>query len=179
MGSKKVMGVDCSSKSFAFSLFKGEKLFYYGEVFFDDITLDPRMGAANDKMRAVRKLFGEVDEIYYESPVYIQNKQTVIALSMMLGAALSPFLNEKTKTFRTHPIVWQRDMNPALTKFEKDKIKSAHKDKSASWVKEAIRKEHKARSIKKANDMFGTSVTSDNVSDAILIGAFGAEFGAD
>lgn len=169
----KIMGVDCSSKSFAFSLWDDGELKKWGEIFFDDMTLDQRMGSANRQMWAVAKIFGPVDKIYYESAVYIQNKQTVISLAMMLGAALSPFVKDGTKSFPTPPIVWQRDMNPALTKAEKKEIADANSERSTSWIKEAYRKEHKRRGIEKVKALHNITVTSDNVSDAILVGGWG------
>lgn len=168
-----IMGVDCSSKSFAFSIFKDGELRRYGEVRFEDGDIFRRMHNANKQMQAMADVFGKIDAIYFESSVFIQNKQTVILLAESLGAALSPLTGEGTQVYRTPVLQWQRVMNPALSKDDRAKIEKNNPDKSKSWIKERIRQEHKARGIQKVKELFGVEVTSNDISDAILIGLFG------
>lgn len=170
-----IMGVDCSSKSFAFSIFVKGELAHYGEVKFGSGDIYTRMMHANQRLSAMIKEYPKIDAIYFESSVYIQNKKTVILLSYVLGAALSSIIDADTIVVPTPVISWQAAHNPALTKAEKEKIAKANPGRSKTWLADAARKEHKARGIEKVRETYGVTVPSDDVSDAILIGQFGVD----
>lgn len=172
---KRVLGIDCSSKSFAFALFDDGKLVHYGQVFFDTGDIFSRMHHANKQMQALSHILKDIDAVYFEAAVYIQNKQSVISISYVMGAALSPLLNDNTIVKQVPPITWQRIMNPALTKTEKETLAKENPDRSQSWLKALYRKEHKARGIAKAKELYGVAVESDDVSDAILVGGYGVK----
>lgn len=172
---KRIMGVDCSSNSFAFSVFEGDVLKHYGDIRFGKGDIHHRINRAQEQIRAMKPVWGDIDSIYYESAVYIQNKQTVILLSMALGAAIAPVVTDDTLVFPTHPMNWQRTMNPPFTKEQRVKIADKYQDKSASWIKNKTRLLHKEKSIRQVEKLYGVVTTSDDVSDAILIGAWGAK----
>ena len=169
----RVVGIDCSSKSLAFAVFDDGELIKYGEILFGKGDVYERMHRAVSEMTALAEFFGKADAISYEAPVYINNRKTVITLSMVLGAALSPLLKPGTLVYPTPPIVWQRFMNPALTKDERAEIANKHSDKSKAWIKAKIRETHKQRGVDKVQELYGVKVASDDVSDALLVGAYG------
>lgn len=169
----RVVGIDCSSKSLAFAVFEDGRLIKYGEILFGKGDIYERMHRAVTEITALAEFFGKADAIYYESPVYINNRKTVITLSMVLGAAISPLLKAGTMVYPTPPITWQRIMNPALTKEERAAIAKQHTGKSTTWIKAKVREAHKQRGIDAVKSLYGVEVTSDDVSDAVLIGSYG------
>lgn len=167
------MGIDCSTKTLAYSVFKGGKLFCYGEVDFSDGDIYRRMHTANSQMLAVVEMMGHIDAVYFEPPVYLNNRQTVILLSYMVGAALSPLLKTGTQVYPTSVLSWQKELNPSLSKADRESIGKANDGRSKSWIKDRIRAEHKQRGIEKVKELFDVEVRSNDVSDAILIGEYG------
>lgn len=168
-----IMGVDCSSKSFAFSVFENGKLQYYGEIEFDSGDIYKRIYEARQRLDAWMHIIPPIDAVYFESSAYINNNQTFKILSYMLGAALSAVINEGTEVYPTAILSWQKDLNPPLLKSERVKIEQDNPGRSKSWVKEKIRQEHKLRGIRKVKEIFDVEVESNDTSDAILIGYYG------
>ena len=62
--------------------------------------------------------------------------------------------------------------NKRLTTAEKDAIRAATPDKSASWYKTQERQFRKQRTIKFVNERYGLKVDDDDIADAICIGAW-------
>lgn len=166
----RVMGVDCSSNSFAFSIFEHGTLTMWGEIDFKGRNLYERLGSGQRRISALRDQL-QVDKIVFESAVYVQNKKTVILLAYSLGAALSPLISEDTAIDEIPPVVWQKAIgNMPFTKAEKAAVVKEHSDKSAAWVKDKIRNMRKQRTIDWVEKEFGVVVESDNVADAIGVG---------
>ena len=169
---KRIMGADCSTQSFAFSIFDEKRLESYGEIFFDGPTVFHRLADAQRKIRAL-SLDLNVDMVYIESAVYVQNKRTVILLAYAFGAIMAALIdNGANDVEEIRPMDWQRAIgNPPLTKAEKQKIDKENPDRSASWLKNKYRNHRKQRTIDWVNNKFGITIESDNVADAIALGA--------
>lgn len=176
----RLIGVDCSTNSFAFSVFEGEKLIQWGELSFGKGDILHRINNANRVLNAMLDSgqFGDFDSIYFESAAYIQNKQTVILLAYAFGAAVSPFVKPGVKAEGVTPITWQNYIgNKAFTKAEKLQLRKDNPGKTESWYKEEMRKIRKGRNIQFVKDKFGVDVDSDNIADAICVGWYGTKHG--
>jgi hypothetical protein len=172
----RVLGVDCSSNSFAFSLYIDGKLDTYGEIEFGTGTLLERIGEANHRINAAYELLDtfHVDKIVIEAATFINNRKTVIDLAYSFGAALSPIIRRGVTVETVPPITWQSFIgNKSFTKVEKDSLAKQYPDKSVSWLKNQTRELRKQRTIDWVKSEHGVIVESDDVADAIGIGFWG------
>lgn len=168
-----VLGIDASTNSLAFCLFEDGKPSRWGEITFKGKTTFERLSDGQKKAAAMADIL-EADLIMIEGAVYVQNKKTVILLAYAFGAIISALMARGAMVEEISPMTWQNAINnKALTKAEKEKIKSENPGKSASWYSNANREFRKSRTMKWVQDTYGISVDSDNVSDAIAISAIG------
>lgn len=169
-----VMGIDCSSKTFAFSIFEQGTLTMWGEIDFYGANLYERMGSGQRRIAAFADKV-RVDKVVYEGAVFINNRKTVVDLAYSYGAAISPFIRPGVAVETVPAITWQNAIgNKAFTTAEKAAVKKQYPDKSDSWRKNHIRELRKQRTIDWVKKEFGVTVTSNDVSDAIAIGWFEA-----
>lgn len=174
---KRVMGVDCSSQSFAFAIFDDEELVQWGEVKFDGKTAFHRLADGQNKVRAMKDIL-DADKVLVESAIYVQNKKTVILLAYSLGAIIAALINSGSVVDEISPTQWQYFIgNKPLTRTEKKAIMDETPGKSASWYASQYREERKRRTKAWVKKQFGLDIDSDNVSDAIGIGWFGVKSG--
>ena len=166
----RVMGADCSTQSFAFSIFDDGALVQWGEVFFVGRTVFERLADGQRKVRALKKEL-QIDKVVIESAVFVQNKKTVILLAYAFGAIMAALIDAGAEVQEISPLVWQRWAgNPPLTKAEKLAIVNETPSKSVSWYQTKYREFRKQRNVDNVNAKFGIHVASDNVADAISIG---------
>jgi Holliday junction resolvasome RuvABC endonuclease subunit len=166
----RVMGVDCSTMSFAFSIYDDKKLVQWGEIKFVGKNVFERLADGQDKVRALRDVL-QVDKVAIESAVYVQNKKTVILLAYAFGAIISALVQSGAEVIEVSPMVWQNAIgNKVLTKAEKSAIVEANPDKSKSWYTAANRDFRKARTARWVKDTLGPDIDNDNVTDAIALG---------
>lgn len=172
-GHKRVMGVDCSTKSFAFSIFDDGQLVKYGEIFFDGSTVFHRLADGQRKVRAIRDHL-KPDLVVFESAVMVRNQKTVISMAYAFGAIIAALIDGGAEVVEVVPTKWQYYIkNMALTKGEKEKIKKDNPGKSASWYQNAGRELRKQRTKDWVLKEYGVSIESDNISDSIGLGHFG------
>lgn len=172
----RLLGIDCSTQTIAFSVFEDENLLHWGELSFGKGDLFHRLNNANRMINASldQSQFQNIDKVVYESAAYIQNKQTVILLAHAFGAAISPFVLPGVEAEGVVPMTWQSYIgNKVFTKAEKDGLRTRFPGKKDSWYKDQMRKERKQRTMDFVKDKFGVETTSDNVADAIAIGWWG------
>lgn len=162
-----VLGVDCSTNSFAFCLMDKDGPVRWGELKFKGGSVFERLAYAQRNISAMRATL-KADLVVFEGAIYVQNKKTVILLAYAFGAVVSALMNDGARIEEVSPMAWQNYLgNKALTKAEKDAIRQATPDKSKSWYDDANRKYRKQRTMNWAKDTYGIEVASDNVSDAI------------
>lgn len=162
-----VLGVDCSTNSFAFCLMGKDGPIRWGELNFKGSNVFERLAYAQRNVAAMKQHLA-ADLVVFEGAIYVQNKRTVILLAYAFGAVISALINDGAKVEEVSPMEWQNHLgNKALTKLEKDDIRTRNPDKSKSWYDNANRKYRKSRTMDWAKRTYGISVTSDNVSDAI------------
>jgi len=164
-----IMGADCSTKSFAFSVFDNGSLIKWGEITFKGNTVFERLADGQKKVRLLKQQF-KVDRVVIESAVFVQNKKTVILLAYSFGAIIAALIDGGAVVEEVSPLVWQRAIqNPPLTKPEKQAIVDANPDKSKAWYTNANRLFRKHRTRVWVRDTYGIDIDNDNVTDAIAI----------
>lgn len=165
-----VMGIDNSTRSCAWSLFKGTKLVDYGEVVFVGKDTHERLVGMAEALADLKAKCDSVDVICIEKTTFVQSKQTAILMGMAAGAVISHIANKRTKIVEVGPTVWQKYIgNGILTAKEKKSIKEANPGKSLSWFKAEYRRFRKQRTIDFVLKTYGVSVDNDNQSDSIAL----------
>lgn len=169
-GVQRVMGADCSTHSFAFSIFDDGKLVQWGEIKFKGNSVFERLADGQKKVSALKE-FLDVDLVAIEAAVYVQNKKTVILLAYAFGAIISALVQSGAKVIEIPPMEWQNAIgNKVLTKAEKSAIVEANPGKSKSWYSNANRNFRKARTARWVAMTLGPEIDNDNVTDAIALG---------
>lgn len=171
---KRVMGVDCSTQSFAFSIFDDGVLVQWGEIEFVGKTVFERLADGQAKVSALKSSL-VADRVMIESAVFVQNKKTVILLAYAFGAIISALVNNGAVVDEANPLLWQRYIgNPPLTRAEKESIVKGNPGKSKSWYSAKYRDFRKNRTRQWVKKKFGLDIESDNITDAIGLGYYGA-----
>lgn len=167
---QRVMGIDCSTKTIAFTIFDGEDFLKCGEVNFEGATVFERVYDANAKTLA---LFDEFrpDFVAIEAAIMVRSTSVAIKMAYVFGAVIAALLKKGAKVIEVTPISWQSYIgNKNLTKAEKDAIKTEFPGKTASWYQNKGRLMRKQRTIDFAREKFGIELKSDNVADSLGIG---------
>lgn len=163
------MGIDTSTKGFAFCIIKDGKAVKWGKIDFAGDKMFKRLIDAQKKLSAIAGEF-EAEYLFFESAAFIQNKKTVILLAMALGAIIPSVVTADTIVDDIPPITWQNTIgNKAFTKAEKEELKKAYPDKSESWRKEKMREIRKGRTRTWVNENLGIDSEIDDVTDAAAI----------
>lgn len=168
---RKLLGVDASTHSFAWALFEGKKLINYGEITFVGKTTFERLADAQRKVYAMRDQL-ECDEVVIEAATMVANKKTVIMMAYAFGAIISALARPGVNVREVPPITWQYAIaNKPLTREEKVQIKKDNPGRKESWLKNEAREIRKRRTMDWVAKNYGVTVDSNNISDAIAIGA--------
>lgn len=176
----RILGVDCSSNKFAYSVFDDGDLVRHGMFTFGKGDAWHRF---NNAQRVINRMidlgeFDDVDAVYVEAAVYVNNRRTVILLAHAFGAALSPLARPGVKMHEVPAITWQNFIgNKVFSKAEKEELKKNNPGKSASWYKEAMRKERKQRTRRWVKETYGLDIDDDDLTDAIGVGHYGVHHG--
>ena len=168
---KRVVGLDCSTKSLAFAVFEDGEPVTCGEVWFEGEDVLDRLDDAGDKTKAlVDSGVLKADYIVMEAAIYANNMQVAIKLAYVFGAVLRELMTQNPVVVQKAPISWQTAIgNPNLTKEEKEAIKRDNPNKSQNWYQGEGRRIRKERTMDIARGYFDIAAGSDNVSDAVGI----------
>lgn len=166
---QRVMGIDCSTKSIAFTVFDGETFNKCGEVFFEGATVFDRAYDAHKKTLATFEYL-KPDFVAIEAAIMVRSTSVAIKMAYVFGAVIAALLQQGAKVIEVPPISWQSFIgNKNLTKVEKDAIKKEFPGKSTSWYQNKGRLMRKQRTIDFAKREFGIELDSDNVADSLGI----------
>ena len=170
----RIMGIDCSTNTVAFSIFDNGIPEICGEIEFKGATVFERLNDAREKVQAmVDQDIMVANYIGIESAIMVANQQTAIKLAYVYGAVMGVLMQNKATVVEVPPITWQSFIgNPNLKPAEKLALRAANPGKSEAWYKEAGRKMRKQRTLDIARQHFTIPGGSDNVGDAIGIGLY-------
>src|SRR5688572_17943787 len=112
----------------------------WGELKFKGGSVFERLAYAQRNVAAMKQTL-KADLVVFEGAIYVQNKRTVIMLAYAFGAVISALMNDGAKVEEVSPLEWQNYIgNKALTRVEKDDIRTRNPGKSKSWYDDANRK---------------------------------------
>jgi Holliday junction resolvasome RuvABC endonuclease subunit len=164
------MGIDASTQSLAFAVFKDRELVKYGKINFSGNSSYDRLADSQSKIIALADDF-DVDYIAIEKAIMVRSTDTAIKLGMAIGVIIASVLHKGTEVVEVAPISWQSYIgNNNYTKAKKGEVKRANPGKSDSWIRNEIRERRKQYTIDYCNKKFKISNDDNDVSDAIGIG---------
>jgi hypothetical protein len=164
----RVLGVDCSTRSLAFSIIKDGELEAYGEIYFRETTPNARLYAMRKQLEDLVTIFGEIDYVGFEQAVKVVSVTTMIALAESFGVAKSVLMELGAKLVEVTPLAWQSYIgNPNLSAAGREKFYEDHPEfKTKSQRSSAIRQYRKNKTIDFMEEKTGVRVISDNISDS-------------
>lgn len=168
----KTLGIDCSTRSLAFAIFDGREPLRAGEIFFEGGTVFERLKDAHEKVPALMKSgILEFNHICFEGAILVgNNSKTGISLAYVYGAVMGGLMDSGVKVRTVAPLTWQAYIgNPNLKKAERDAIKLANPNRSASWYQNAGREVRKQKTLAFSRQFFEIPSDSDNIGDAVGI----------
>ncbi|QWT29966.1 RuvC-like resolvase [Streptomyces phage TunaTartare] len=160
---KRVMGIDCSTHSLAFTIFHNRKPIQWGKIEFDGADVFERLEDAANKLRAVKDSFN-VDYIAFEGAIMakVKNPDVTIKLAMVYGACIAELMRKNVKVVTVQPLSWQSFIgNPNFKTAEKNALKAEFPGMSASWYSTKIRAIRKQRTM----DIFNKKWPEMNLTD--------------
>lgn len=173
---KRVMGIDCSTHSLAFTVFYNRRPERWGKIEFVGNDVFERMRDAARKMHELSELF-EVDYIVFESAILakVSNADTTIKLAMVYGVCIAELMNQGTKVVTAKPLEWQSFIgNPNFTKKQKDAVKAERPGMSATWYSNEIRSRRKQITMDFFNKKWPVlDLTDNDVGDSMGLAYFG------
>jgi len=173
-----ILGLDCSTKSLAFSKWHRGEFVTCGEIFFEGASAQKRLGfihATIPSMVASGML--KADVVVLEGAVFVgNNPKTAISLSYMFGAIMGAFNACDMPVSKVEPLKWQTFIgNPNLKAEEKTQIRKEFPGKSDTWYKTKGREMRKHKTLVWARQFAQIESGSDNVGDAVGVGYFGVK----
>lgn len=164
-----VLGIDASTRSVAFCLYKNNKPVKWGEVFFDGGDVYERILDAKRKVRGIMNQIPS-DFVAIEAAIMVRSANTGLKMAYIFGAIMAELISDGRRVVEVHPITWQSYIgNKNFTKAEKLEIQKKYPGKTANWYKAKGREIRKQKTIDFCKEL-GIVVESDNVADACGIG---------
>jgi hypothetical protein len=169
---KRIMAIDASTNSLAFSIFDGGKLECFGKVNFVGTVTYEKVVDAGAKIKAFFDAYAkDIDAIVIEHTVFMNSPKTAADLALVQGAILGAAGVRKIKSVA--PITWQNYIgNKKPSKEDLAKIKLDNPGKSDSWIKTQVREQRKQKTIHFIEVQYDRIVKDNDVADAIGIGHY-------
>lgn len=166
-----VMGLDISTQSIAFAIFKKQKPLRCGEIFLNGGDEYERAQDARMKVTALTQCgILKADYIAIERAVFVNNMAVALKLATVFGAVVGSL---DGKVYGFTPLEWQSGIgNPSFKKADKEAFKKDNPGKSETWYKAQIREIRKQKTLTFARQHFPVTTGSDNVGDAIGLAYF-------
>lgn len=162
----RILGIDASTKSYAWCLIEEGKIVDYGEYEFDGSSIYEKMQSA--KKAAVELAAKAPEYCAIEQIVFVNNRAVTIKLAYFVGIMMGEMAGIETVFDDVSPMTWMNYIgNGRFTKEEKLELKKANPDKTKTWHKNNRRKVRKQRTMDWVKEEYGVDVDNDNIADAI------------
>lgn len=162
----RVMGIDASTNSIAFTIFFNRKPVRWGKIAIQGSDIYQKIGDANAKIYALYKEF-PVDYIAIESAVFVKSPKVAIDLAYVYGSIVGVLVSLGCETITVAPTTWQFHIgNKLLTKVEKENLKVEFPSKSVSWYSNKGREIRKQRTMDYFNKKWPMNLTDNDVGDS-------------
>jgi Holliday junction resolvasome RuvABC endonuclease subunit len=171
---KRILAIDASTSSLAFSLFDSKELVSFGKIKYTGITTYDKVIDACKKTKGFLDAYQSIDAIVIEHTVFMNSPKTAADLALVQGALLGAAgLSGVSIIKSVAPITWQNYIgNKKLTKEEKLEVRKEYPGKSESWYKTHERNLRKEKTINYINIQYDRVVSDPDVADAIGIGHY-------
>lgn len=169
----RVISIDASTNSLAFSYFDNGRLVKYGKIRFNGTDAFYKAGDACKKSIPFFKKVS-ADAVVIEGAIYSNSPKTAMQLSLVQGAILAAAQVSGIRIVKAvTPVQWQSYIgNNLLTVEEKQFIIKKNPGRTSSWYKTKQRETRKNKTISLVNKKFKIKVDDDDVADAIGLGWF-------
>lgn len=170
-----VLGIDASTKSFAYCLIKGEAPVEWGIINYKGKDRFQRALDSANKVDAFVSKFGRIDKVVQEQAVGSVNQQTGLFLAQAYGVTMPSLLRVTNDYSMVGPNEWQAALGVKI--MTPTQIKAQWPDHTKSWYSEKTRELKKQRTIDWVKGRWGIELTYDmnDISDAIGICSWAAK----
>lgn len=166
-----VLGVDASTKSYAWCLLKGDKIVSQGEEVFDGASMYQKMRAAQKAAEKLAELKPEFCAL--EQAVFVNNRAVTIKLSYFYGILMGAMAANEIPFDDVPPMTWMNYIgNPRFSKAEQMAFKKDNPKRTKNWYKDQFRLQRKQRTMDWVMEEYGIEVDNDNIADAIGVATY-------
>jgi Holliday junction resolvasome RuvABC endonuclease subunit len=170
-----IMGVDMSSKTIAYSVFKKDKVWKLnqrGKIEISGESTFEKCGDIIEKFSGLLKIL-KPELIIFESSSYVNNNAVMKQLSMVFGAASGCAARYGIEVIDIPPVTWQSFIgNPPNSKKYKEKFLHDNPEVTQSKAKVMMREQRKNRTIDFVLENMGIVAEDDDIADAICVGYY-------
>lgn len=169
LDTSRVLGLDVSTKSIAFSVMDDGVLDSYGKLYIVGDDIWEKAADANRKTYSLLQL-NKPTHVAIESAVYVNNKSVIIKLSYIYGSIGGVVGAKGYSMTDVTPLAWGKFIdNPVNDKARRDALAKEYPDKSKSWLKNEARRRRKQYTMDWIKENLGADVEDDDVADAIAV----------
>ena len=164
-----VLGIDASTNSVAFCLFKNNVPYKWGKIEFAGADIYEKIYDAKVKMHAMLDEL-KSDYIAIEGAVLVRSPDAVIKLSYVYGVVIAELMHSGSKVIAISPTSWQAYIgNKNPTKADKQAVRIEFPGRSDSWYKNKIRETRKQRTVDYFNKKYNLNSLDFDVADSFGI----------
>lgn len=172
----RIMGVDASTKSFAYCLMENGKILSYGQYFYEGSNLIERLSDSLLKHQAIANMdeFKDIDYVVFEAAVNVRSQSTLIAMAKSFGIAEAIWASKGAIIVEVTPMTWQSYIgNPNITgSVKRDFVLARPFLKTKSQIDKYVREYRKKVTMDWAEAKYGIKAETDDVSDAVGISSW-------
>jgi Holliday junction resolvasome RuvABC endonuclease subunit len=169
-----VLGVDASTKSYAWCLLDGAKVVSMGEEVFEGKSMYEKMKEAEKAAQRLAKMAPEFCAL--EQAVFVNNRAVTIKLSYFYGILMGAMAANDIPFDDVPPMTWMNHIgNARFTKQEQMDFRKLHPKRTKNWYKDQMRKIRKQRTIDWVVDRYSLTPENDNIADAVGVATYARE----
>lgn len=170
-----VIGIDASTNSIAFCLFKNGLPHKWGKINLVGGTIFEKIYDAKKKMHALSKELN-AEHIVVEGAVLVRSADAVIKLSYVYGVVIAELMGTGANVMTISPTSWQSFIgNNNPTKLEKKEIRETYPGYTESWYKNQLRNMRKQRTVDWIKQKFNIEINDFDVADSFGIAYYAQE----
>jgi len=170
----RVLGIDGSTKSFAWCLIEDGKVIEYGEEEFDGDSLYEKTKSA--QIAAAKLAAMKPEYCAFEQVVFVNNRAVTVKLAYFAGIIIGAMVDKDIVYDDVSPMTWMNYIgNGRFTKAESMALKKDNPGKTKTWHKSNRRTVRKQRTKDWVKKQYGFEPENDNIADAVGIAYYADE----
>lgn len=176
MASRRVLGIDCSTKKLSWTIVKDGGVEAYDEIYFEGVNFVKRYKDVRQKVMAeVKKgTFDNIDYIGFEKAVMVRSADVALKLAGVFAISISCLGELDVKMVEIPPLTWQNAIgNPVLRGESKKKLLAANSQlKTKAAQQKFVREFRKQVTINYVEKRSGVVMPNDDLGDSAGIAYF-------